>query len=65
MNNKRLGRMSIEQIEEFFELSGKFLVEGYNKDSADALATCLMINKYSVLKTDDFKELENAQPASV
>jgi len=51
--------------EEFYELSGKFLSDGYNIESADDLATVMMCSKYRSFKEKDFLPLRKAAPASI
>lgn len=50
-----------DRIEEFYELSGRFIDSGQSKDSADDMAVFLMVKKYRTLKAVDFKELRAAE----
>lgn len=57
--------MPEEWIEEFYELSGRFIDSGHNIASADDLAVFLMCEKHRALKKDSFKELREAEPVKL
>jgi hypothetical protein len=46
--------MTTEHYEEFTELSGRFLSDGYSLDTADKMAIIMMCKKYG-LKPEYFK----------
>ena len=52
-------------IEEFYELSGKFLSDGYNIESADDIAIARLCDKHKIVKQKDFLDLKKAIPVAI
>jgi len=51
--------------EEFYELSGRFLSDGYNIESADDIAIARLCAKHKIVKQKDFLDLKKAVPAFI
>jgi hypothetical protein len=50
--------MTTEHYEEFTELSGRFISDGYEVETADAATITMMCKKYG-LTAEYFKEVKN------
>ncbi len=49
--------MTEKRIEEFYELSGRFLSDGYSVQDADKAAMRIMLDEYPAMSIGEFAEI--------
>ncbi len=49
--------MTEKRIEEFYELSGRFLADGYSVEDADKAAIKMMLDLYPMMSIGEFAEI--------